>query len=276
MFRGAGYHAPRYNDSHDLSHQNTVFQQVLPKMSAYFKFEGELRLALRAEMQGEEVRHISRSRRLQPGDEFLLQDRLGQRFRVNLLNLVRQRLEFEVLEAVAVPKPSFLSLELWLALPKEKALECILQKSVELGASRVVLFQGKFSSGRAETPTANMQQRWGRIMSEACKQSGRQFSPTWNYFQSLEAALEQETATDQHWIFAPLPDSAEWPVSREEMAGRKHTLWIGPEGGWHPTELSLARQVKARLLALGPRILRTETAALSAMTIFQYRFGDLH
>ena len=55
-------------------------------MSAYFKFEGELRLALRAEMQGEEVRHISQSRRLRPGDDFLLQDRFGQRFRVKLLN----------------------------------------------------------------------------------------------------------------------------------------------------------------------------------------------
>jgi 16S rRNA (uracil1498-N3)-methyltransferase len=173
-------------------------------MSAYFKFEGELRLALRAEMQGEEVRHISQSRRLRPGDDFLLQDRLGQRFRVKLLNQIRQRLEFEVLEAVVVPEPSPLLLELWLALPKEKALELILQKGVELGVSRVVLFQGEFSSGRAETPTINTQQRWERIMSEACKQSGRQFSPTWTWFQSLEAALGQTTATDQHWIFAPL------------------------------------------------------------------------
>ena len=99
-------------------------------MSAYFKFEGELRLALRAEMQGEEVRHISQSRRLRPGDDFLLQDRLGQRFRVKLLNQRRQRLEFEVLEAAVVPEPSPLSLELWLALPKEKALELILQKRI--------------------------------------------------------------------------------------------------------------------------------------------------
>ncbi|MAA70084.1 MAG: 16S rRNA methyltransferase [Deltaproteobacteria bacterium] len=245
-------------------------------MSAYFKFEGDLRLALRAEMQGEEVRHISQSRRLRPGDDFLLQDRLGQRFRVKLLNQIRQRLEFEVLEAVVVPESSPLSLELWLALPKEKALELILQKGVELGVSRVVLFQGEFSSGRAETPTINTQQRWERIMSEACKQSGRQFSPTWTWFQSLEAALCQTTATDQHWIFAPLLDSSDWPISEEEMVGQKHTLWIGPEGGWHASELELAHQAKVRSLTLGPRILRTETAAISAMTIFQHRFGDLN
>ena len=245
-------------------------------MSAYFKFEGELRLALRAEMQGEEVRHISQSRRLRPGDDFLLQDRLGQRFRVKLLNQRRQRLEFEVLEAAVVPEPSPLSLELWLALPKEKALELILQKGVELGVSRVVLFQGEFSSGRAEVPAINAQQRWERIMSEACKQSGRQFSPTWTWFQSLEAALGQTNATDQHWIFAPLPDSSDWPISREEMVEQKHTLWIGPEGGWHASELALAHQAKARSLTLGPRVLRTETAAISAMTIFQHRFGDLN
>ena len=245
-------------------------------MSAYFKFEGELRLALRAEMQGEEVRHISQSRRLRPGDDFLLQDRLGQRFCVKLLNQRRQRLEFEVLEAAVVPKPSPLSLELWLALPKEKALELILQKGVELGVSRVVLFQGKFSSGRAEVPAINAQQRWERIMSEACKQSGRQFSPTWTWFQSLEAALGQTNATDQHWIFAPLPYSSDWPISRAEMVEQKHTLWIGPEGGWHASELALAHQAKARSLELGPRVLRTETAAISAMTIFQHRFGDLN
>ena len=90
------------------------------------------------------MRHISQSRRLRPGDDFLLQDRLGQRFRVKLLNQRRQRLEFEVLEAAVVPEPSPLSLELWLALLKEKALELILQKGVELGVSRVVLFQGNF------------------------------------------------------------------------------------------------------------------------------------
>ncbi|MEC7164467.1 MAG: RsmE family RNA methyltransferase, partial [SAR324 cluster bacterium] len=177
-------------------------------MSAYFKFEGELRLALRAEMQGEEVRHISQSRRLRPGDDFLLQDRLGQRFRVKLLNQRRQRLEFEVLEAAVVPEPSPLSLELWLALPKEKALELILQKGVELGVSRVVLFQGKFSSGRAEVPAINAQQRWERIMSEACKQSGRQISPTSTWIQSLEAERGQTNATDQQGIVAPLPESA--------------------------------------------------------------------
>ena len=113
-------------------------------------------------------------------------------------------------------------------------------------------------------------------MSEACKQSGRQFSPTWTWFQSLEAALGQTNATDQHWIFAPLPDSSDWPISREEMVEQKHTLWIGPEGGWHASELALAHQVKARSLTLGPRVLRTETAAISAMTIFQHRFGDLN
>ena len=245
-------------------------------MSAYFKFEGELRLALRAEMQGEEVRHISQSRRLRSGDDFLLQDRLGQRFRVKLLNQIRQRLEFEVLEAVVVPEPSPLSLELWLALPKEKVLELILQKGVELGVSRVVLFQGRFSSSRAETPTINIQQRWERIMSEACKQSGCQFPPAWAWFQSLEAALGQMTVADQHWIFAPLLDTSEWPVSRVGMMGQRHTLWIGPEGGWHDSELALAHQAKARSLTLGPRILRTETAAISAMTIFQHRFGDLN
>ena len=245
-------------------------------MSAYFKFECELHLALRAEMQGEEVRHISQSRRLRSGDDFLLQDLLGQRFRVKLLNWMRQRLEFEVLEAVVVPEPSPLSLELWLALPKEKALELILQKGVELGVSRVVLFQGGFSSGRAETPTINTQQRWERIMSEACKQSGRQFSPAWAWFQSLEAALGQLTAADQHWVFSPLLDASEWPVSLEEIMGQKHTLWIGPEGGWHASELALAHRAKARSLTLGPRILRTETAAISAMTIFQHRFGDLN
>lgn len=245
-------------------------------MSSYFQFDGELRLQQRAVLTGEEARHVGLSRRLRPGDCFQLQDRAGQRFEVKLTKLERNQLEVEVLDSVPIPLASSTTLALWLALPKEKGLEFVLQKATELGVSRLVLFPGANSSGKAEAPSPTLQQRWQRILWEACKQSGRQFPPDWSWFPSLLEAVQAEGDEQQHWIFAPMKAPQGWPVWSESSSESAHALWIGPEGGWHESELTLAQQVGAQSLSLGPRILRAETAALAALSIFQHILGDLN
>jgi len=125
---------------------------------SYFIFEGVLECGQQYELDGEEARHVLKSRRMRSGERFLIQDQNGQRFDALLTNFGRGTLRFVPENSVAVPQASALRLEILQALPKEKALDWILQKSTELGVSRMDFFLRNsfaefFSFFTAETST---------------------------------------------------------------------------------------------------------------------------
>ena len=107
---------------------------------SYFIFGGVLSLGKQYELKGDEYNHITKSRRLRPGDSFLIQDREGRRFESILKVFKGKSLIFIPLKTVEAPPPSSLQIEILQALPKQKALEFILQKTTELGVSRLDLF----------------------------------------------------------------------------------------------------------------------------------------
>ena len=113
----------------------------------YFLYEGRLECGQEAELIGTEAAHASKSRRLREGEIFEVQDEQPQRFEAKVLENARNRLSFIVENRLEPPPESSLKLELWQALPREKALEMILQKGTELGVSKFVLFPGYFSQG---------------------------------------------------------------------------------------------------------------------------------
>ena len=113
----------------------------------YFLYEGRLECGQEAELTGTEATHASKSRRLREDEIFEIQDEQPQRFEAKVLENTRNRLSFIVEKRLEPPSESPLKLELWQALPREKALEMILQKGTELGVSKFVLFPGYFSQG---------------------------------------------------------------------------------------------------------------------------------
>ena len=104
---------------------------------SYFIFDGVLNLGKQYELKGEEANHITKSRRLRPGDSFLVQDQQGKRFEAILGSFDRNSLLFTPHKPVAIPPASSLRIEILQALPKQKALDFILQKTTELGVSPV-------------------------------------------------------------------------------------------------------------------------------------------
>ena len=145
---------------------------------SYFIFDGVLNLGKQYELKGEESNHITKSRRLRPGDSFLIQDQQGQRFKAILKSFDHNSLLFTPQKPVAIPPASSLCIEILQAFPKQKALDFILQKTTELGVNRLDVFCGMHSP---KTILASEKQhhltRWQRIVSEASKQCGRQFAP---------------------------------------------------------------------------------------------------
>ncbi len=245
---------------------------------SYFLYSGHLECGREAEMEGEEARHLLKSRRTRPGDRFEIQDFAGNRFQARLIHGDRDQVLILPETRLETPAESPLMLELWQALPKEKALDWILQKSVELGVTRIILFRGRRSpKGHRHLDAARSLERWKRIMVEACKQCGRRNPPELFWFPSLDQVLDRSSTAARGWVLSQAGDDPrEWkePV-RDRVVRETQRLLVGPEGGLHPDELEVARNAGMRQLRLGPRVMRAETAAVSAVAILQFLQGDL-
>jgi 16S rRNA (uracil1498-N3)-methyltransferase len=246
---------------------------------AYFIFDGVLVCGQLFELEGEEARHVLRSRRMRSGERFLIQDQNGQRFEAVLKSSGRDSLSFVPDNLVAVPQASALRLEILQALPKEKSLDWILQKTTELGVSRLDFFCGNHSQNSFHFSQQKRQlNRWQRIVLEASKQCGRQHPPEIFWHKNLAAALEILPQCANSWILSPgNAESVSWKNFDTDPEKRQlfQRVLIGPEGGLHPDETELALRSGMRPVELGPRILRTETAAVTAVSILQFLCGDL-
>jgi len=246
---------------------------------SYFIFDGVLNLGKQYELKGEESSHITKSRRLRPGDIFMIQDQKGQRFEAILKSFDRRSLIFIPQKPVVIPPDSSLRIEILQALPKQKSLDFILQKTTELGVSRLDVFCGIYSPNKFRVSEKQHHlNRWQRIVSEASKQCGRQFPPEINFHPDISTAFETLMECPNLWMLDPKAANA---VSWKKISNsgndliRHHRVMIGPEGGFHQDEIKLSLRSGMRSVCLGPRILRSETAAISAVSILQFLWGDL-
>ena len=246
---------------------------------SYFIFDGVLNLGKQYELKGGESSHITKSRRLRPGESFLIQDQQGQRFKAILKSFDHNSLLFTPQKPVAIPPASSLCIEILQAFPKQKALDFILQKTTELGVSRLDVFCGMHSpkTFRASEKQHHLK-RWQRIVSEASKQCGRQFAPQIHFHPDISSALETLPECSNSWMLvSEAVDAVSWKKisSSGEDIIKHHRLLIGPEGGFHKDEIKLSLLSGMRQVYLGPRILRSETATISAVSILQFLWGDL-
>ena len=170
-----------------------------------------------------------------------------------------------------------LRITLYQGLPKADKMELIVQKSVELGACAVVpvamsrcVVQLDAKDGRKK------QERWQKIAREACKQSGRcemlQVAQPISFKQLLEKLPRHQAA------IVPWEDARGYSLTRFRQDHPEITdvaIVIGPEGGMSGEEIARMKEAACRSVTLGPRILRTETAGLCAMSALLCLYGDM-
>ena len=224
-------------------------------------------------LSGPEHHHLTHVLRLREGDEVALFDGKGRSVSGRISRIDDSVAEVEVgveVGANLASCESSLALRLAVVVPKGDRMTTIVQKATELGAVEVI----PLVSARGEwdeTAARGKLDRWQRIALEACKQSGRSVIPTIASPTSFgELVGSNEPSASTLWVaqaFEPRP--ALPPGVRDA------TICIGPEGGWAEDELELVRSHGATLFGLGPRILRTDTAATVAVALFQWLGGDL-
>lgn len=219
----------------------------------------------------EEARHAGRVLRLKAGDEVECFDGRGRAWRCEL--------RFEGARAsvrALAPLPSNecpARITLYQGLPKLDKLDLIVQKATELGAWRIVPVNMARSVARAEGRDAERKrERWQRIAMEAAKQCGRARVPEVAPPMSFKAARADMAAREL--MLMPYELHSGNGLNSIAPGARDIGLLIGPEGGIAPEEAEAAQAAGALPVTLGPRILRTETAAIAALAMAMLRFGD--
>ena len=227
-------------------------------------------------IQGQQVRfspeqtHQFRSvLRLRTGDEVLALDGLGRCYRVTLESMGKIGTLGRILETMPAGGEPDGDATLCQAISRGERFDWVLQKGTELGVTR---FQPMITRRTVRrTPGDNQRQRWERILREAAEQCGRGRVP------DLAPDLSFEEAVAQRQGLALLPSTGATLPARQVLtqATWPVTLFIGPEGGFAPEEVTLAREAGVLVTSLGSRTLRTETAAVVLLTLVMSALGEL-
>ena len=218
----------------------------------------------------EETRHLRDVLRLRPGDEISVFDGEGNEFRCRV-EVIGKRSTTAIIEAPARPlsPESPLGLTLAAAVLKGDKFDLVVQKAVELGVRRLI----PLTTIRCDVKgsAAGRLERWQRISLEATKQCGRAAIMKVSKIAELSDVMARST-TDTILFFSERGGAS---LSELRTDGRL-TVIVGPEGGWDDQELAAAAAANARIITLGGRILRAETAAIAVSAILQNRLGDMN
>lgn len=226
-----------------------------------------------AVMEGDEAKHLVKVLRHQVGDSIWLTDG-KQRYHATIQAIQKQKVILTLL--TSTPLPTFAKAPaLGIALLKLDHLEWVLQKGVELGIHEFFPIITERTIARLDPQkVVQKQERFQKILLAAAKQCGmiaipkiesptplKELLPKFSQFSSVLLAWEGET-TSFHNAFKIIDPS-------------KVLILIGPEGGWSKTEVDLMQNKGVQLVSLGKQILRSETAALVALTLSQYELGNI-
>jgi 16S rRNA (uracil1498-N3)-methyltransferase len=227
-------------------------------------------------LEADEARHLREVLRLQPGDEVYVFDGTGKEFRCAIESSRRDTALLNVLEEIEPASPeSPFQITLAVALLKSDKFDLVVQKATELGVVRVVPVMTRLADIKLkdESDANKRVMRWRRIALEAAKQSGRAFVPEIAVPVAFAELINAPKSNDQKVLFSER--QGESLDSMEHKHGPMTAL-VGSEGGWTKDELDAAETAGWKLITLGGRTLRAETAAIAVATLLQHRFGDLN
>ncbi len=231
-----------------------------------------------AVITGGDAQHIAHALRMRRGEKLVLCDCLGMDYDGEI-----ERIEpggTSVLVRIlgccqSVSEPS-LRVTLYQALPKQDKFDTVVQKAVELGVYRIVpVLSARCVSRPDEKAFVKKRQRWQKIADEAAKQSGRGILPQIGGLKKFPEAIEEAAAEEgcKTLLFDEGGGERILSLLREDTPSA--AVFIGPEGGFEPGEVALARHAGAACATLGPRILRTETAPIAALAAIMQATGNL-
>ena len=226
-------------------------------------------------VSGKDAFHIARSLRMAVGDTLTVCDEDGTEYLVELTRIRDEECQASVISKQEGKTESPVRITLYMAYPKGDKLETVVQKSVELGASRIVPFESSRCIKRpAQDKADKITERLSRIAEEAAKQCGRSKLPEVARAIKLSDVVKAVGEYDLT-LFCYEGEGATSLKATLESYGKKEgtiAVIIGSEGGFSEEEAKLITEAGARCVNLGPRILRCETAPDYCLAAISYHF----
>ncbi len=219
--------------------------------------------------QSHYLKHVLR---LQPGAALLLFNGVEAIDYRATLSIEGKQLKAAIHSALALQTESGLDCEIIQGMGRSDHMDWVIQKTTELGAKRIAIF----NATRTQSPMKSTQLEkklvhWRGVAISACEQSGRAVIPALSFHADLDGAIAASSSESG----LLLDFNGDALVSALRPLAQTISILLGPEGGLTQPEIQLAKTAGFKSIRLGPRVLRTETAATAALAIIQSSLGDL-
>lgn len=222
---------------------------------------------------GGDVNHIKNVLRMAAGEQFTVSSGEDRSYRCEILSVEEDRIEAGIMwiEEADTELPS--KIYLFQGLPKSDKMEFIIQKAVELGVYEIIPTATRRAVVKLDKKKEeSKRKRWQGISESAAKQSKRSIIPKIAPVLSFREAVEYAAGLDVKLFPYELAEGME--ATRKLIGsiqpGQSIAVFIGPEGGFAPEEAEYAAQKGFRPVTLGKRILRTETAGMTVLSVLMY------
>jgi len=230
----------------------------------------------RATVAGPELGHLRRVLRLGPGDPIVVFDDAGWEHEAVIRSLSAQAAEIEIVRSFQAERESPLELTLAVGLTKGEKMDFVVEKATELGVQAIAPFVSAYTVPKLDHHKIERRgERWQKIALAAAKQCGRTRIPEIFPLSDFEDLVEHTTGSLNLLFWEKEARQTLKQVHATDSDARSILLVIGPEGGFSDQEAGLAQRHEFKPIRLGRRILRAETAAVTAASLVQFLWGDL-
>jgi len=231
--------------------------------------EGTLASGTELDLPREAAHHALGVLRSREGDTLVLFDGRGGEWPSTIVAAGRRDARVRIERHDPLERESPLAVTLAVSLLASDAMEVAIRKSVELGVAAIAPVAAARSQGA--TRGGGNVERWRRIAIAACEQCGRNRIPAIEAARPLAEWFATRERSRTGYVFVP----GAAPLPRSIAAATALDLLVGPEGGWTTDEMAAAERAGLALASMGPRVLRADTACVTALALVQSAAGDL-
>ncbi|MDD5421995.1 MAG: 16S rRNA (uracil(1498)-N(3))-methyltransferase [Candidatus Omnitrophota bacterium] len=226
-------------------------------------------------VSGKEAHHILDVMRLKEADRVVVFDGTGREYSGVIKEAARNRLSIGILETREILSKTAGVITLIQSIPKKEKMDYIVEKATELGVSRIMpVLTGRTIPKWGESKKGVHVERWRKIAKEASKQCGRADIPAIGDITEFQDCLKDAGGHSLSLIAALDDDSMKLKDVLHSFNGDKISIAIGPEGDFTADEIRAARESGFKLISLGQRVLKSDTAGLSVLAVLNYEYSD--
>ena len=223
-------------------------------------------------LEGDRAHYVHRVLRMSVGDRVIVFDDGDFDYPATITNASKRQVTLNIGEGEANRSESPLTVRLLQGIARGDRMDFVVQKATELGVREIVPVLTDFSVVRLNAKRAERRlQHWKNIARSACEQCGRSRVPTIAEPTDLLGRLQAESDATTRLMFSPVANTK---LAELEKGRSPLDVLVGPEGGLSENEVKSAQAAGFRAVSLGPRTLRTETAAIAALAALQACWGD--